>query len=78
MTPCPEAAISEAEIGRHATASSVLRPLECDAARKAVQTLLDVLVAARSVQVRAPVAARGIFAEYSISQVDMTPLRVGR
>lgn len=67
------------ELVRHVTRGRSLEPRERDAARKAVQRVLDALVAAGSVQVSAPAEGRGSFAEYSVSHLwDMSPPKVGR
>ncbi|CAB3919007.1 hypothetical protein [Achromobacter mucicolens] len=55
------------ELVRHVTRGRQLEARERDAARKAVQRVLDALIAAGSIQVSAPAAARGTFAEYSVS-----------
>lgn len=67
------------ELVRHVTRGRILEPRERDAARKAVQRVLEALVAAGSVQVSAPATARGTFAEYSVSHKwDTNPPKVGR
>lgn len=67
------------ELVRHVTRGRALEPRERDAARKAVQRVLDALVEAGSAQVSAPAAARGAFAEYSVSHKwDMTSPKVGQ
>ncbi|WP_419342784.1 hypothetical protein ACM1PE_06925 [Achromobacter sp. PD1] len=67
------------ELVRHVTRGRTLEPRERDAARKAVQRVLDALVAAGSVQVSAPAAGRGAFAGYSVSHKwDISSTQVGR
>lgn len=67
------------ELVRHVTRGRMLEPRERDAARKAVQRVLDALVAAGSVQISAPAAGRGAFSAYSMSHKwDMSPPKVGR
>ncbi|EFF76085.1 hypothetical protein HMPREF0004_2570 [Achromobacter piechaudii ATCC 43553] len=67
------------ELVRHVTRGRTLEQRERDAARKAVQRVLDALVEAGSVQVSTPASARGTFAEYSVSHKwDVRAPKVGR
>lgn len=66
------------ELVRHVTRGRSLEPRERDAARKAVQRVLDALVEVGSAQVSAPAAGRGAFAEYSVSHKwDMPSPKLG-
>lgn len=79
MGRVPDGSFRMLSLVRHVTCGWTLEPRERDAARKAVQRVLDAIVAAGSVQISSRAAGRGAFAEYSVSHKwDMSPPKVGR
>ncbi|CAJ48916.1 putative phage protein [Bordetella avium 197N] len=79
MGAYPNRSFRVGELVRHVTHGRHLEARERDAARKAVQRVLDALVSAGSVQVAASAEQRGGYFSYSVSHKwDIRPPKVGQ